>query len=47
MINSTEKDREKWKQLPFKLLIVKKQDINNLELWFKNNLNAIGTRAAE
>ena len=32
----TEKDREKWKQFPFKLFIVKKQEINNLKLWWQS-----------
>ena len=34
----TEKDKEKWKQFPFKLFVVKKQEIKDLEFWFKNNL---------
>lgn len=30
----TEMDREKWKQFPHKLLIIKKNEINNLNEWF-------------
>lgn len=33
----TEKDREKWKQFPFKLLILKKKEIDNLEIWCNIN----------
>ena len=31
----TEKDRAKWKQFPFNLLIIKKNDIGNLEEWYR------------
>lgn len=31
----TEKDKEKWKQFPFKLLVIRKNEIENLEKWFK------------
>ena len=31
----TEKDRAKWKQFPFKLLIVKKEEIHDLDRWWK------------
>lgn len=34
----TERDREKWKQFPFKLLVVKKQEIQDLTSWRKHNL---------
>jgi hypothetical protein len=30
----TDRDREKWKQFPFKLLIVKKQEIQDLLSWW-------------
>jgi hypothetical protein len=30
----TEKDRAKWKQFPFKLLVVKKQEIQDLTSWW-------------
>ncbi len=32
----TDKDRAKWKQFPFKLLIVKKQEIQDLTTWWNN-----------
>lgn len=31
----TDKDRAKWKQFPFKLLIVKKEEIQDLDKWWK------------
>lgn len=31
----TEKDKEKWKQFPFKLHIVKKKEIQDLDTWWK------------
>jgi hypothetical protein len=34
----TEKDREKWKQFPFLLIIVKKNEINDLDIWFNTIL---------
>lgn len=35
----TSKDRSKWKQFPFKLSIIKKQELQNLEIW---KVSAIG-----
>ena len=45
----TEKDRAKWKQFPFKLLIVKKQEIQDLITWWKlqNNLRVRNGTAYE
>lgn len=34
----TEKDREKWRQFPFKLLIVKQKEISDLENWYNENI---------
>lgn len=33
----TEKDKAKFLQFPFKLLIIRKKEINNLEEWFKQS----------
>lgn len=32
----TEKDRSKWNQFPFKLVVVKKQEIQDLTAWWKS-----------
>lgn len=37
-----EMDYEKWKQFPLKLLIVKRNDISNLEKWYNNYLRPNG-----
>jgi hypothetical protein len=34
----TNKDKAKWKQFPFELLIVRRKEIFDLEMWFQNNL---------
>jgi hypothetical protein len=34
----TSKDTSKWKQFPKKLLVIRRNDIKDLEFWFKNNL---------
>lgn len=33
----TERDREKWRQFPFDLLVVKKDEIQNLQTWWKTH----------
>ncbi len=37
----TNKDKEKWRQFPFKLIVVKKKEIENLELWFQETFKAV------
>lgn len=34
----TDKDRAKWKQFPFKLLVVKKQEIQDLASWWNSKM---------
>ena len=44
----TERDRAKWSQFPFKLIVIKKQEIQDLDSWWKGiGLYATRTRAAE
>jgi len=38
-----ERDRHKWRQFPFKLLIVKKEEIEDLPLWLKTTLSKVHT----
>ena len=37
----TLKDDAKWNQFPKKLLVIKKNDIKDLDFWFKNNFSGL------